>query len=64
ETQATVTEEAEVAEVAAEASAEVEEAEDVQPEEASLHDKAEDAIGEDMAIEETGSASQEDEQIP
>ena len=64
ETQATVTEEAEVAEVAAEASAEVEEAEDVQPEEASLHDNAEDAIGEDMGIEETGSASQEDEQIP
>ena len=64
ETQATVTEEAEVAEVAAEASVEVEEAEDVQPEEASLHDNAEDAIGEDMGIEETGSESQEDEQIP
>ena len=62
--QATVTEEAEVAEVAAEASAEVQEAEDVQPEEASLHDNAEDAIGEDMGIEETGSESQEDEQIP
>ena len=60
ETQATVTEEAEAAEVAAE----VEEAEEVQPEEASLRDKAEDAIGEDMAIEETGSASQEDEQSP
>ena len=64
ETQDTVTEEAEVAEVAAEASAEVEEAEEVQPEEASLRDKAEDAIGEDMTIEETGSASQEDEQSP
>ncbi|MEK9729686.1 MAG: hypothetical protein VW417_07110, partial [Alphaproteobacteria bacterium] len=59
-----VTEEAEVAKVAAEASAEVEEAEEVQPEEASLRDKAEDAIGEDMTIEETGSASQEDEQSP
>ncbi len=64
ETQATVTEEAEVAEVAAEASAEVEEAEEVQPEEASLRDKAEDAIGEDIALEETGSASQDDEQSP
>ena len=66
--QATVTEEAEVAEVAAEASAEVEEAaeeaEEVQPEEASLRDKAKDAIGEDMATEEKGSASQEDEQSP
>ena len=62
---ATVTEEAEVQQKkAAEASAEVEEAEEVQPEEASLRDKAEDAIGEDMAIEETGSASQEDEQSP
>ena len=62
ETQATVTEEAEAAEVAAE----VEEAEaaEVQPEEASLRDKAEDAIGEDVAIEEIGSASQEDEQSP
>jgi|GEM_PF-972716 flagellar biosynthesis/type III secretory pathway protein FliH len=53
ETQATVTK-----------AAETEEAEEVQPEEASLRDKAEDAIGEDMAIEETGSASQEDEQSP
>ena len=60
ETQATVTEKAE----AAKASAEVEETEEVQPEEASLRDKAEDAIGEDMTIEETGSASQEDEQSP
>ena len=60
ETQATVTEEAE----AAKASAEVEETEEVQPEEASLRDKAEDAIGEDIALEETGSASQDDEQSP
>ena len=64
ETQATLTEESEAAEIVAEASAEVEKAEEVQPEEASLRDKAEDAIGEDMTIEETGSASQEDEQSP
>ena len=50
ETQATVIEEVEKAEV--------------QPEEASLRDKAEDAIGKDIGIEEIGSASQEDEQIP
>ena len=60
DTQGTVTEEAEATEVAAEEA----EAEEVQPEEASLRDKAEDAIGEDMAIEETRSASQEDEQSP
>ena len=64
ETQATLTEEPEAAEIVAEASAEVEKAEEVQPEEASLRDKAKDAIGEDMATEEKGSASQEDEQSP
>ena len=54
ETQATVTEEVEEIEAA--------EAAEVQPEEASLRDKAEDAIGEDLTIEKIGSASQEDEQ--
>ena len=48
ETQATVIEEVEEAEV--------------QPEEASLRDKAEDAIGKDIGIEEIGSVSREDEQ--
>ncbi|MGB1399658.1 MAG: FliH/SctL family protein [Candidatus Puniceispirillaceae bacterium] len=64
ETQATLTEESEAAEIVAEASAEVEKAEEVQPEEASLRDKAEDAIGEGMAAEKIGSASQDDEQSP